>query len=288
MFASRDAPFNISGTPGINVKKIGDTLRKDGKVRFQRCNGTAIRTDRFGNYIINTTEANQKVSMDSLSGGRVVVNDNVPYNAAGDVAPLSGNPSGNLLPLADNIPGNYRQSKELENAGGGDIIYELKNTRRFRIEFQDNTKMVISKGRKIVPQYKETGFIQVTNTPAGREIDIVMSDSVVINVRKFDSGSGNLAINVDGDVTLNASGSTIDIDSASVINLGSSVQTLATADFGEKVMVPHVHDSPGGLTTGPGVDIPMVGFSPFSWVGGKVSVVGYDTGDNMTTKVKGE
>ena len=223
-------------------KSSGDGKRKDGFVRFSRQNGTVRVIDRTGNLVIDTTEANRLDLVDANTGERTSTQDFVTSTDA-----------------------------DTPNPGGGDVTLRVKNVRKLRVEFTDNSVMIQDYNVANPRRFQETGFIEVTQSdPTTRTIDIEMSDDVIINVRKIGNGEGKILLNAEKAIE----GITLGAD---------SLQRFATRDFVEQIFLEHTHMTGVGMSGTPLVDLLPVGI-PNSSTG----IVMPQNAKVITTKVQGE
>jgi len=254
-----DMPQSVLGD-NKNQKEIGKPSRKDGNIYITRKNGSFISTvDRFGNITFNTVEANRRDKVDIKTGLRTTEQDTVDWKAAGNDAPGVADdfdPANNAAPEA---------IREIKAPGGGDYDFTVKNNRRLRIEFQDNTSIEGNYNKSNPREFKEKGFIQIHKGANGnREIELVFSDDVIVHVRKFGDGNGSYEIRTEGNTKVKAQGSVI-IEAADTVTIDSNTDVdhiilgeedkstkLATTDFVREVFLTHVHqDSLGKPTLGP-------------------------------------
>lgn len=242
-----DGPRSVNGERGTR-KEFGDRERKDGHIRLVRYNGAVCPyIDRTGNLIFNTVEANHKHAMDPNTGRVDIQQDELSWTTVGDVAPTISDDNSLPNPSGEEYPGGLgdgdRYPKEVASPGGGDVTFQIKDSRRIRFEFQDNQRLVEGFNSKNPRQFVETGFIQIHKKDSGtRTIEIAASDDLVINIRKYGDGSGSVTINCEKDLDGIKLG-------------GADVDSLATQAFVREIFLAHTHMTSVGQTGPPQIGV---------------------------------
>lgn len=278
----RDGPRSVNGSRELS-KEIGDGLRKDGRIRLSRYNGAVCPlVDRHGNILFDTTESNRRDKLDVETGRHTVTQDNTAWTAGATETDIT----------------------EVATPGGGDVTFRVKNTRRFRIEFNDNQQVERDYTRVNPPEYKETGYIQIHQNDAGtRVLEVAASDDLIINIRKNDTGNGSITINTIGNVDVN-SGGEVNVQAAEEVTINSDVTTngitlgdalldnFVTKDFITDVFMLHSHTTAAGVGTPPGYVAPTVPPTTVQYVvpinGQMVTSSAGTVAKVNTTKVQGE
>ena len=281
-----DPPRSVKGSREF-AKFPGDGSRKDGNIKLTRYNGAVSPfIDRHGNILFDTSEAGHIHIIDQQTGKVAVFQNSIPWYAAGDtVGSLTTVQETGILgvPAADVYPkglgSGARYPFAVPSPGGGDVTFRVKDTRKFRVEFNDNAVVVDNITKKNPREFLETGYIQIHKDPVAlpgtRTIEIASSDNLIINVRSADgSNSGTVTINCEK--PLNG------------ITLGGNellLDNIATKSFVRDMFLNHLHQTGMGPTSPPVVGGLFVGPTVDDATG---IVVTHPAIKVSTTKVRGE